>query len=125
MTGNLDHYASYVGVEQGIFEKYGINLEITEYAFGINTIDAIANGNADVGDMADYAAVNRLGTTLDQTNLVMFSEPERRRDRRRRTLCSARIRKRPLQTGRQQGLCNADRHGKRVPQQPGYRLLRS
>lgn len=74
MTGNLDHYASYVGVEQGIFEKYGINLEITEYAFGINTIDAIANGNADVGDMADYAAVNRLGTTLDQTNLVMFSE---------------------------------------------------
>ena len=26
MTGNLDHYASYVGVEQGIFEKYGINL---------------------------------------------------------------------------------------------------
>lgn len=74
MTGNLDHYASYVGVEQGIFEKYGINLEITEYAFGINTIDAIVNGNADVGDMADYAAVNRLGTTLHDTNLVIFSE---------------------------------------------------
>lgn len=74
MTGNLDHYSSYVGVEQGIFEKYGINLEITEYAYGINTIDAIVNGNADVGDMADFATVNRLGNTLHDTNLVIFSE---------------------------------------------------
>lgn len=74
MTGNLDHYASYVGVEQGIFQKYGIDLQITEYAYGINTIDAVVNGNADVGDMADYAAVNRLGTTLHNTNLKLFSE---------------------------------------------------
>ena len=74
MTGSLEQYYSTVGAEKGIFEKYGIKLETTEYAFGINTIDAIVNGNADVGDMADFAAVNRLGTTLHDTNLVAFSE---------------------------------------------------
>lgn len=74
MTGSLEQYYSLVGIEKGIFEKYGIDLEVTEYAFGINTIDAIANGNADIGDMADYAAVNRLGVTQHNTNLVMFSE---------------------------------------------------
>lgn len=74
MTGSLEQYYSLVGIEQGIFERYGINLVTTEYAFGINTIDAIVNGNADIGDMADFAAVNRLGVTQHNTNLVAFSE---------------------------------------------------
>lgn len=74
MTGNLDQYAAEVGVWQGIFEEHGIDLQITEFVAGINTIDAIVNGTADIGNMADYAAVNRLGNTLNETNLQIFSE---------------------------------------------------
>ena len=74
MTGNLDQYAAEVGVWQGIFEEHGIDLQITEFVAGINTIDAIVNGTADIGNMADYAAVNRLGNRLNETNLQIFSE---------------------------------------------------
>ena len=65
MTGQLDQYATEIGLWQGIFEKYGIDLQTTEFVAGINTIDAVVNGTADIGMMADYAAVNRLGNTLD------------------------------------------------------------
>lgn len=74
MTGQPDQYATYIGTQQGIFEKYGLSLEITEYVAGINTIDAVVNGVADTGEMADFACVNRLGNTLEDTNLVIFSE---------------------------------------------------
>ena len=74
MTGQLDQYATEVGLWQGIFEKYGIDLQTTEFVAGINTIDAVVNGTADIGMMADYAAVNRLGNTLDATNLQIFSQ---------------------------------------------------
>ncbi|MGN1101398.1 MAG: ABC transporter substrate-binding protein [Huintestinicola sp.] len=74
MTGQPDQYTTFIGTEEGIFEKYGIKLETTEYVAGINTIDAVVNGTADTGEMADYALVNRIGNTLHDTNLVIFSE---------------------------------------------------
>lgn len=74
MTGNFTQYTALIGKEQGIFEKNGINLEITEYAAGVNTIDAVVAGQADIGNMADYAAVNRIGNTLATNNLVIVSE---------------------------------------------------
>lgn len=74
MTGQPDQYIAEIGVKEGIFEKYGIDLQFTEYIYGINTIDAIVNGTADIGEMADYATVNRLGNTYGATDLVVFSE---------------------------------------------------
>ena len=74
MTGQPDQYQIYIGQQQGIFEKNGVNVETTEYAYGINTIDAVTNGTADTGEMADFAAVNRIGNSQDNTNLVFFSE---------------------------------------------------
>ena len=74
MTGQLDQYATEIGLWQGIFEKYGIDLQTTEFVAGINTIDAVVNGTADIGMMADYAAVNRLGNTLKENDLQIFSE---------------------------------------------------
>lgn len=74
MTGQPDQYADYIGTEQGIFEKYGISLETTEFVAGINTVDAIVNGTADTGLLADFAAVNRFGNTLHDTNLTIFSD---------------------------------------------------
>lgn len=74
MTNGFDQYTVLVGLWQGIFEKNGIKLEVTEYGRGINTIDAVANGTADVGNMANYATVNRFGNTFHDTNLIIFSE---------------------------------------------------
>lgn len=74
MTGQLDQYATEVGLWQGFFEKYGIDLKTTEFVAGINTIDSVVSGTADIGMMADYAAVNRLGNTLDATDLKIFSQ---------------------------------------------------
>ncbi len=74
MTGSPDQYAVYIGQEEGIFEKYGVEVETAEYASGINTVDAIQNGTADTGLLADFAAANRFGKTLNDTNLVTFSE---------------------------------------------------
>lgn len=74
MTGELDQYATEIGKWQGIFEKHGIDLQTTEFVAGINTIDAVVNGMADIGMMADYATVNRLGNTAENTNLRIFSQ---------------------------------------------------
>lgn len=74
MTGQLDQYATEIGKWQGIFEKYGIDLQTTEFVAGINTIDSVVTGTADIGMMADYAAVNRLGNTLNATDLQIFSQ---------------------------------------------------
>ena len=73
MTGNSDQWLAEVGTEKGIFEKYGIQLEITEFAAGINTVDAIVTNQVDIGNLADYAAVNRLGNTQENTDLRLIA----------------------------------------------------
>lgn len=74
MTTQPDQYADFIGQEQGIFEKYNIELQTTEFVAGINTVDSIATGTADTGVLADFAAANRFGNTLHATNLVIFSD---------------------------------------------------
>lgn len=68
-TGGVDQYIAIVGQEQGIFQKHGITLEVTEFAAGINTIDAIVTGQEDVGMIADFAGVNRIGNTSEDSNI--------------------------------------------------------
>ena len=74
MTGQPDQYADYIGIEQGIFKKYNIDVQTTEFVAGINTIDSVVTGTADTGLLADFAAANRFGNTLHATNLVIFSD---------------------------------------------------
>lgn len=69
MTGGESHWYAVIGKEAGIYKKHGIDLEITEFAAGINTVDAVVTGQADFGNLADYACVNRLGNTQKNTNL--------------------------------------------------------
>lgn len=71
MTGGSSHWYAVIGDKEGIFEKHGIKVEISEFAAGVNTVDAVAIGQADFGNLADYAAVNRIGNTKDETNLVI------------------------------------------------------
>lgn len=72
MTNGAMHWISVIGDESGIFENHGIKLEISEFAAGINTVDAIVTEQADIGNLADYAAVNRFGNTQDK-NLRIIS----------------------------------------------------
>ena len=74
MTNGFDYYVALVGLKEGIYKKYGIDLQTTEYGRGINTMDAVANNTADIGNLATYAVINRIGNTLKDTNLVIFSE---------------------------------------------------
>lgn len=73
MTNTVTQWVATVGTEEGIFEKNGIDLEISEFAAGINTADAVALGQADVGYMADYAVVNRIGAVEDSTLRILAS----------------------------------------------------
>jgi NitT/TauT family transport system substrate-binding protein len=61
MTDNFNDYAGAVGNSEGIFAKYGLEVEITSFARGINTIDAVTIGQVDIGGGADFAVLNRLG----------------------------------------------------------------
>lgn len=74
MTGEPNQYAGYIGSQQGIFEKYGITLQTTEFVAGINTVDSVVTGTADIGQMADFAVANRFGNTLEANNLVIASD---------------------------------------------------
>ncbi|MCD8356962.1 MAG: ABC transporter substrate-binding protein [Clostridia bacterium] len=73
MTNNQSQWYAVIGDETGIFADHGIQLEITEFAAGINTVDAIVTEQADIGVLADYAAVNRIGNTQDNSNLRIIS----------------------------------------------------
>lgn len=63
MTTNIDHQIAMVGLEKGFFEDNGVDLQITEYAAGINTIDALVSDQLDIGIAADFAFLNRVGNT--------------------------------------------------------------
>jgi ABC-type nitrate/sulfonate/bicarbonate transport system substrate-binding protein len=45
----LDHVVSFVGVEKGIFEKYGIDLRLKIVSSGIDQINALQSGEAQFG----------------------------------------------------------------------------
>ncbi|WP_195571979.1 ABC transporter substrate-binding protein [Paenibacillus sp. 1001270B_150601_E10] len=50
-----------VAKEEGFFKKYGIEAETSDFAYGIDTINAMLVGRTDAGIAADYAMLNSLG----------------------------------------------------------------
>lgn len=68
-SGSDNQYLQILDDHTGFFKDRGINLETSEFAAGINTIDAITIGQLDIGNFADYAGINRIGNTLDETDL--------------------------------------------------------
>lgn len=73
MTGISEHFIALVGQEKGIWEKNGINLQLTEFATGVEAVGAVQTGQLDVAEVMDYGIVNRLGTTAGETNLRIFN----------------------------------------------------
>lgn len=52
-------YAQIIGKQKGFYEENGIDVEITTYAAGIETINAIVTGTEDIGAAYDYALSTR------------------------------------------------------------------
>lgn len=74
MTNNQSHWYGLIGKDTGIFEKHGIQIELTEFAAGINTVDAVVTQQADIGILADYAAINRIGNTQANSNIRFITK---------------------------------------------------
>lgn len=72
-SGDVNHYLKILDNHTDLFKENGINFEITEFAAGINTIDAIEIGQLDIGLFADYAGINRIGNTVGNTDLRAFT----------------------------------------------------
>ena len=53
-------YAQVIAKEKGFYEENGLDVEITTYAAGIETINAIVTGAADIGGAYDFALCTRL-----------------------------------------------------------------
>jgi NitT/TauT family transport system substrate-binding protein len=73
-SGDQNQYLKIVDEHTGLFKDNGIDLQVSEFAAGINTIDAITTGQLDIGNFADYAGVNRIGNTLADTELRAFTK---------------------------------------------------
>jgi NitT/TauT family transport system substrate-binding protein len=58
-------YAAAYGTAEGIWAKHGLTVDSSTFSMGIETLDAIALGQKDLGGAADFAAVNRFGGAAD------------------------------------------------------------
>lgn len=74
VTNSITQFLAVVEEHAGIYKKNGIKLETTEFAMGINAVDSIVNGQVDITHIAEYAGVNRIGNTSDQTDLRIFTK---------------------------------------------------
>ena len=63
------YYLKVLDEHTNFFADYGITYVTTEFAAGINTIDALTINQLDIGNFADYAGVNRIGNTVSETHL--------------------------------------------------------
>lgn len=77
MTGANTLWFGLIGQETGIFEKYGLDVEITEFASGIETVDSITMDQADIGFVTDFAGLNRFGNTQGRSDIKFFEEQSR------------------------------------------------
>jgi NitT/TauT family transport system substrate-binding protein len=73
MVDSVDSYIPIVGEELGIYKKYGLDVKAQTFSVGINTVDALTLGQLDLGMAADFAALNRIGST-EKSNLRIYTK---------------------------------------------------
>jgi NitT/TauT family transport system substrate-binding protein len=73
MVDMATSYIPILGEELGIFKKYGIEVKSNEFSAGINTLDALALEQLDLGQAADFAALNRIGGA-EKSNLRIYAK---------------------------------------------------
>lgn len=73
MTGYVDQIIAIVAQQKGFYKENGLNVTTSEYAAGINTVDAATTDQIDIGLVADYAYVNRIGNTAGDSELRLIA----------------------------------------------------
>lgn len=74
MTGIAEHFIALEGIEQGIFEKYGIDYQYTEFGTGVDAVNAITTGQIDLAEIMDFGIINRIGQTSDKSDLRIVAQ---------------------------------------------------
>lgn len=67
-TGRTPHLTAIVAQQEGIFDKYNLDVQVFEFSAGIDTINAIELGQVDLGYVADFAGLNRIGNLTDPSD---------------------------------------------------------
>lgn len=63
MANSSGAYAASIALANGYFKKYGLDVTTATCAAGINTVDSVTMGQLDIGYVADFAAINRFGSS--------------------------------------------------------------
>lgn len=75
VSNDISQWVGIIDDNTGIFNKHGIDLQITEFAAGIQGIDAVVTDQCDIaGGVADYGFINRVGNTSEKTDLEIISQ---------------------------------------------------
>lgn len=70
----VTNYVEAINQEQHIYEKYGINFEGYEFSMGVDAMNAVTTGTLDLAFVADYAGINRLGSSEENSDLRFFAQ---------------------------------------------------
>lgn len=70
----VTNYIEAINEEQHIYEKYGINFDGYEFSMGVDAMNAVTTGTLDLAFVADYAGINRLGSSDDNNELRIFAQ---------------------------------------------------
>ncbi|MCI1749216.1 MAG: ABC transporter substrate-binding protein [Acidipropionibacterium sp.] len=73
MTDNVTSYVATIGIEKKIFQKNHLDVKVSNFGAGIDTVNAVTTNQADIGFAADFAILNRIGAA-PSGNLRIFTE---------------------------------------------------
>ncbi|MDN2454136.1 ABC transporter substrate-binding protein [Lactobacillus sp. UCMA15818] len=73
MTNSGGQYLAAIAKKEGYFSKYNLKVNTTTFSSGIETVNAITTKQLDIGYVADFAALNRFGSS-NKSNLKIFAK---------------------------------------------------
>ncbi|QFQ73816.1 ABC transporter substrate-binding protein [Liquorilactobacillus mali] len=73
MTNSGGQYLAAIAKKEGYFSKYNLKVKTTTFSSGIETVNAITTKQLDIGYVADFAALNRFGSS-SKSNLKIFAK---------------------------------------------------
>ena len=73
MTNSDGQYLAAIAQKEDYFSKYGIKVKTSTFSYGIESVNAITTGQLDIGYVADFAALNRFGSS-SKSSLKMFAK---------------------------------------------------
>lgn len=60
----IDHVTNFAALDLGIFEKYGLDAEITVYDTGVQIVNALVSGDADVGTFGSVPMLSSISNDI-------------------------------------------------------------